>query len=42
VRWTYRVHEQILPSLRRAKIPVSGSGMKSWSNARATPRQWRT
>jgi glycosyltransferase involved in cell wall biosynthesis len=22
VRWTYRVHEQILPSLRRAKIPV--------------------
>ena len=22
VRWTYRVHEQILPSLNRAKIPV--------------------
>jgi hypothetical protein len=22
VRWTYRVHEQILPSLKRAKIPV--------------------
>ncbi len=22
VRWTYRVHEQILPSLRRAKVPV--------------------
>jgi len=22
VRWTYRVHEQILPALRRAKIPV--------------------
>src|SRR5262249_29377871 len=22
VRWTYRVHEQILPSLRRANIPV--------------------
>ncbi len=22
VRWTYRVHEQILPSLRQAKIPV--------------------
>jgi len=22
VRWTYRVHDQILPSLRRAKIPV--------------------
>ena len=22
VRWTYRVHEQILPALRRAKVPV--------------------
>ena len=22
IRWTYRVHEQILPALRRAKIPV--------------------
>ena len=22
VRWTYRVHEQILPSLRRANVPV--------------------
>jgi glycosyltransferase involved in cell wall biosynthesis len=22
VRWTYRVHEQILPSLKRAKVPV--------------------
>jgi hypothetical protein len=22
VRWTYRVHEQILPALRRAGIPV--------------------
>ena len=22
VRWTYRVHEQILPALRRAKIPL--------------------
>jgi tetratricopeptide (TPR) repeat protein len=22
VRWTYRVHEQILPGLRRAKVPV--------------------
>ena len=22
VRWTYRVHEQILPTLRRAKVPV--------------------
>jgi tetratricopeptide (TPR) repeat protein len=22
VRWTYRVHEQILPSLRRAKVPM--------------------
>ena len=27
VRWTYRVHEQILPSLRRAGIPVR------WSDA---------
>jgi GT2 family glycosyltransferase len=26
VRWTYRVHEQILPALRRAKVPVR------WSN----------
>jgi glycosyltransferase involved in cell wall biosynthesis len=24
VRWTYRVHEQILPSLRQAKIPCGG------------------
>jgi tetratricopeptide (TPR) repeat protein len=23
IRWTYRVHEQILPSLRRANIPVA-------------------
>ena len=22
VRWTYRVHEQILPALRRAGVPV--------------------
>jgi glycosyltransferase involved in cell wall biosynthesis len=22
IRWTYRVHEQILPALRRAKVPV--------------------
>ena len=22
IRWTYRVHEQILPALRRANIPV--------------------
>ncbi len=22
IRWTYRVHEQILPSLRRARVPV--------------------
>ncbi len=22
VRWTYRVHEQILPALRRANVPV--------------------
>ena len=27
VRWTYRVHEQILPALRRAKIPVSWTGI---------------
>jgi tetratricopeptide (TPR) repeat protein len=25
VRWTYRVHEQILPALRRAGVPVSWS-----------------
>src|SRR5271166_4546950 len=25
VRWTYRVHEQILPALRRAKVPVRWS-----------------
>jgi glycosyltransferase involved in cell wall biosynthesis len=27
VRWTYRVHEQILPSLRQAKIPVRWSDL---------------
>jgi glycosyltransferase involved in cell wall biosynthesis len=27
VRWTYRVHEQILPALRRAGIPVRWTGL---------------
>jgi hypothetical protein len=27
VRWTYRVHEQILPSLIRAKVPVRWTGV---------------
>ena len=26
VRWTYRVHEQILPSLNRLKVPVRLDG----------------
>ncbi len=37
IRWTqYRVHEQILPGLRRAKVPVR-SGPKSTSGTPATP-----
>ncbi len=27
VRWTYRVHEQVLPALRRAGIPVRWTGL---------------
>ena len=37
IRWTYRVHEQIMPALRRAGIPVRGPtwscgipGMSTW------------
>jgi hypothetical protein len=29
VRWTYRVHEQILPALRRANIPVKWTDVTS-------------
>ncbi len=28
VRWTYRVHEQILPPLRRANVPVKWTGIR--------------
>jgi tetratricopeptide (TPR) repeat protein len=27
IRWTYRVHEQILPALRRARVPVRWTGI---------------
>ena len=27
IRWTYRVHEQILPALRRANVPVRWTGL---------------